>query len=399
MGSARVHNGGVKHPLTSKPCENMANQSNEDAVMTPVDVDHVHAPGSEVLSTLDPLYSRFTVSVGAPTVAVGASAGRLQHRFTAEHNVEPHRHHTHLSDLTQTAVEIAQITASNAKYYTDVATGALNKQYLSLEETLLQRITAKNRRNLRGVLLSIVVCLVLVIVVFGRKIRQKVTTSTASIAKETLEDEQLKNQTQALATAVVQTILTDQEVTVQAANFLREASNAPETQEALLALTLHCLRHPDSLDSLSDLVQKLLVRLASDPQARASVVELGSRVCKDEQLLEDLSGLALAVATDESLNSALNEIIMSVLALPEVHAAVTDILRQTACDLLQDVELKGVTQEFITQVVGDTTLQRESGAALYNSITHALTPGTIKMVGAGVIALSVAFIEVMLSGY
>lgn len=362
-------------------------------------IEHVHAPGSPNVSAVDPIYDRFTVSPAHPTVATGAAAGQLRHRFTALHSEQPQEHHTQLYDITQTAVELAHLTASNAKYYTDAATSVLNKRYLNIEETLLARITAKNRRYVRFVLVSILATIFLIIVVFGTKIRQKVTTSTASIAKETLENESLKDQTQQLAMAVVQTILTDKEVTVQAANFLKEASTTPETQEALLALTLHCLRHPDSLDSLTTLVQELLVRLSADPEARASVVAFGGRVCADEQLLAELKGLVLQILTDKQLNAAVNDILLAALQLPEVNAATTAVLHQSAKDLLQDSELKGVTREFITQVVGDSALQRESGAALYNSITHALTPGTIKMVGLGLIAVSVAFIEVMISGY
>ena len=65
--------------------------------------------------------------------------------------------------------------------------------------------------------------------------------------------------------AVVQTVLNDKEVTAHAASFLREASVVPETQQALLELTLHVLQHPDTLNEVAVLVKKLLDVLGNDP--------------------------------------------------------------------------------------------------------------------------------------
>ena len=87
---------------------------------------------------------------------------------------------------------------------------------------------------------------------------------TADFAKETLENESLKVQTQELARAVVQTVLNDSDVTTQAAVFLREAAAAPETQEALLKLTLHVLEHEESLKQLSALTVKVIAFLSTD---------------------------------------------------------------------------------------------------------------------------------------
>lgn len=90
------------------------------------------------------------------------------------------------------------------------------------------------------------------------------TDKTAGLAKETLENESLKIQTQELATAVVQTILNDKEITAYAAMFLKEASTTAETQQALLDLTMHVLQHPQTLDEANKLVKKIVVSMGSD---------------------------------------------------------------------------------------------------------------------------------------
>lgn len=50
----------------------------------------------------------------------------------------------------------------------------LNKQYTNIEDTLLARVGAANRRYIRFVILSIVFSVIFVILVFGAQIRKKV---------------------------------------------------------------------------------------------------------------------------------------------------------------------------------------------------------------------------------
>lgn len=124
-----------------------------------------------------------------------------------------------------------------------------------------------NQRRFRIMLLSALVAIIWVSAVFGARIRKSVTEQTADLAKETLENESLKVQTQELAMAVVQTVLNDKEITAHAAAFLKEASVAPETQAALLQLTVHILQHEETLAQLTALGKKLIADLADDKVA------------------------------------------------------------------------------------------------------------------------------------
>jgi hypothetical protein len=188
----------------------------------------------------------------------------------------------------------------------------------------MQSIHESNQRRFRIILLSSLLVAVWVTAVFGGRIRKAFTEQTAGLAKvyclyylyylyylcylyylyylylyylyylnylyhlyhlyflyflylyyiqETLENESLKVQTQELATAVVNTILEDKEITSQAAAFLKEASTAPETQQALLELTLHVLQHPETLEELSNITQKMIKNLADDKVRVCRVVE------------------------------------------------------------------------------------------------------------------------------
>jgi hypothetical protein len=133
-------------------------------------------------------------------------------------------------------------TAEAISYATRLYTQQINNAYGDLETAVMSRIKESNQRRFRMYFFPMTISVIVVTYFFGSEIRKTLTDQTAGLAKETLENENLKIQTQELATAVIQTILNDVEVTNQAAKFLQQAAGAPESQEALLRLTLHVLQ-------------------------------------------------------------------------------------------------------------------------------------------------------------
>lgn len=146
--------------------------------------------------------------------------------------------------------------------------------YEELEKTLMDKFHEKSQSRFRAFLLGTILLIGWISLVFGTRLRKYFTEQTAGLAKETLENESLKIQTQELATAVVQTILEDKDITSHAATFLKEASTAPETQQALLKLTMHILQHKDTMDEVTKIAQKLIKNLAND-----KVLHAWHRVC------------------------------------------------------------------------------------------------------------------------
>jgi hypothetical protein len=143
-------------------------------------------------------------------------------------------------------------------------TQAINHSIGDIEKILMERIHESNQRRFRIMFFSSAAFIITFFVLFGGTITKKLKSLTTGLALETLEDKSIKIQTQELAMAVVQTVLNDKDVTAQAASFLREAAQTPETQEALLKLTLHVLQHPDSVKELSLLTKQVLADLADD---------------------------------------------------------------------------------------------------------------------------------------
>lgn len=128
----------------------------------------------------------------------------------------------------------------------------------------MERIHESNQRRFRLTLGGVVIGITWFVIVFGERLSNWIRSMTTGLALETLEDKSIKIQTQELAMAVVQTVLNDKQVTAQAAAFLREAAQTPETQEALLKLTLHVLQHRDSVEQLTILSKKVIAELSKD---------------------------------------------------------------------------------------------------------------------------------------
>jgi hypothetical protein len=138
------------------------------------------------------------------------------------------------------------------------------QKYVDMEKNIMSRVNEKSTKRFRLYFVGTLAVIIVIPFAFRSHIKQAVTEQTAGIAKETLENESIKIQTQELAMAVVQTVLNDKEITAHAATFLKEASTTPQTQKALLDLTLHVLQHPQTLEETIRLSQKLINRLSAD---------------------------------------------------------------------------------------------------------------------------------------
>lgn len=205
--------------------------------------------------TSTPAASALTGSTSAPSSSAATSNSPTspgEHNDAAVHDAS-HPHHLDYTTIRNTTVQRLGDTIHFAE-----------QKYEVLERNLMQSINESNRRRFRLYFFGSILFIIIVTVIFGDRMRKSFTEKTAGLAKETLENESLKIQTQELAMAVVQTILNDKEITAHAATFLKEASSAAETQQALLELTMHVLQHPQTFDELLKLSQKLILNLGED---------------------------------------------------------------------------------------------------------------------------------------
>lgn len=263
----------------------------------------------------------------------------------------------------------------------------------------MERVNESNQRRFRIMFLGTILFGVWVIAVFGEKIRKTLAHETAGLARETLENESLKVQTQELAMAVVQTILNDKDITAHAATFLKDAASAPETQLALLQLTLHVLQHPDSLKEVTILMKNMIDNLVKDEEVQLSLSNLLQSVLAEPSFREALGSFLKDLCSDPELLKSVTELLTKIISNPNVTAASQQLLMQSTSVVLQDGEIVSKSKEFIAEVMDDDMLQREGGDALMKSVTYALKPGIRTIVGVFIISSSVALAKLMFSPF
>ena len=139
--------------------------------------------------------------------------------------------------------------------------------------------------------------------------------------------------------AVVQTILNDKEITAHAAAFLKEASTAPETQQALLKLTLHILQHKDTLKELTILSKRLLSNLTNDQEIIKELSALFVKVVEDKDLKSALVIVVFDLCQDPVVFQAIMELVMKVIVRADVVEATQSLLSEATSEVMKEEQI------------------------------------------------------------
>ena len=289
--------------------------------------------------------------------------------------------------------------SSKVAHQTHEVQRVLAQGYKGIEEQLLSRVRVQNKERFRNLALSISLGTIFVLAAFGEEIRSFFMKSTAEIATVTLEDESLKIQTKELATAVVQTILNDANVNTQAARFLKLAVETPETQKALLDLTLHVLEHPETLSQVVRLLSDAINVLHQDPKAAAQLGELLGSALQTEEVQSAVFLILERISADPGMQQVFSDLFVAVLANPEVATATNALFENAGSKAFESPLLLNQSREFVVEVVGDDRLQSKGGQALINSVSHAVRPSLYRVLGLGLCCFSAAALKVVLSPF
>jgi hypothetical protein len=122
----------------------------------------------------------------------------------------------------------------------------------------------KRRRQRRLLFFSAILYFYFLFKMYGQKAKDYITDEFVEVVKIILEKESLKETITSLAVGIIHALLQDAEVAATAAAFLRDAAAVPETQNALVGLTIHVLQHPDTIREFSLLIKNLIDVLVND---------------------------------------------------------------------------------------------------------------------------------------
>mmetsp|Transcript_23661 Transcript_23661/g.36515 ORF Transcript_23661/g.36515 Transcript_23661/m.36515 type:complete len:573 (-) Transcript_23661:74-1792(-) len=163
-------------------------------------------------------------------------------------------------------------------------------------------------------------------------------------------------------------------VLTKASNFLAEVIYNENTETALRTLVIKVLKSEEVLHELNVMLSKLFTDLVQDAKTLEQVTELLANVLAQEKIKSALHELVLNLIQDAVIFEKLIELVNRIVQDEEVKQTLTKILTNATHKTLSDDGIMQHTKEFAANLVGDSTIQRTGGDALWNTIGYSLAP-------------------------
>ncbi|OQR85230.1 hypothetical protein THRCLA_10731 [Thraustotheca clavata] len=214
----------------------------------------------------------------------------------------------------------------------------------------------------------------LCLIAFAPELKNSMSKTTAEVASETLQNENLQIQTQELASQIVQTVLNDPKVLNQALQFIKNLSESEITQTALVNLTSNVLNNPQTMAQVTKLSKQLLLNLLQDPTTLRQFVNLLKNAIADPATRESVIALLEKLMQDENTKARLAHLMSHTFVQEPVKKSVTNTLTNSLHDVMSNPDIQDHAKVFIGGVVRDETVQTQSGEAIWNTMSYVFTP-------------------------
>ena len=192
----------------------------------------------------------------------------------------------------------------------------------------------------------------------------------------------------------------EENVLNKASRFLSEVIYNEQTEEALKKLVLSVLKSDEVLNELQHLAKKLFTNLFQDEETLQQVIELLRNALAHEKIKEGLRNLALDLIQDETIFKQLLGLISRITDDESVKNALADVMKNATHQTLDDDGVMQHTKEFAANLVGDSTIQRTGGDALWNTIGYSISPSfstTIVITFMGICSLAIGMFALSMS--
>mmetsp|Transcript_15267 Transcript_15267/g.58035 ORF Transcript_15267/g.58035 Transcript_15267/m.58035 type:complete len:302 (+) Transcript_15267:56-961(+) len=246
--------------------------------------------------------------------------------------------------------------------------------YKEIEARLMRTTRASNVEQIRLALTAAALVTVWVFSVFGRHIRRFFSKQTAEVARETLENEELQARTQELAAAVVRTILNDEDILVKITAFIRNTADDDNLRDALVQLALHILQHDDTLAEVKVLGLKLVDYILKDETVTIEAGALVQRTWNLPEVRTATLDLLVDLLQTQEVNQAVLALLTSVADEPVFKSKLQELLIAATHGVVIDKGVHTAAKDFVHEVVTDTDVQRTGGRSLRASVWYSLEP-------------------------
>ncbi|KAI9911035.1 hypothetical protein PsorP6_011027 [Peronosclerospora sorghi] len=212
------------------------------------------------------------------------------------------------------------------------------------------------------------------IVAFGPELKLGMSKHTADVASRSLQDETLRDNTRALASQIVQTVLNDPKVLDQASMFLQRLLMMESTRGALQRLVTQTLQDPQTRSHVAALTKQTVRVLLDDPETVRQMVDFLRSAVVAPETKEALMLLLDQLMHDDQTRANVTHLLAHTLLQDIVKQSVGETLRASVHDVLNRRDVQDHTKEFISDVIRDQTVQAQGGEAIWETFKYALTP-------------------------
>ena len=192
----------------------------------------------------------------------------------------------------------------------------------------------------------------------------------------------------------------DDNVLHRASAFLSKVIYNDKTEAALKSLVVSVLKSEEMIKEIRALAASLFQELIVDQRTKDQVVELVKEVVAQESVKKAVTELIIDLLRDDEIFEKFLDLISRIFGDESVKESVRILLTNAAHETLIDEGIVQHTKEFAASLVADSTIQRTSGDALWNTIGYSLSPSegtTIVLVFVGVLSLALGFFALTMS--
>ena len=241
--------------------------------------------------------------------------------------------------------------------------------YPWLEAPLLsaqQSLRAHDSSGFRAALIALLVLSLVLLVAFGKEIRQQVTQNTGDVAADVLSHAELQIRASDLAKAVINEVITDKDIHDKVALFVQDLLADQYVRQSVAELLVWSLK--------SESVRESMYWLLAHPETQDSTAKLMYDVLQSPNVKEASAELAQWVVTQPHTYQVTQDMFQSLFSSQPLLDQGTKFMTYAAWESMADPSIVDQCARLMEGVLGDPRVQKRGGDAVWGAMTWMLNP-------------------------
>lgn len=212
------------------------------------------------------------------------------------------------------------------------------------------------------------------IYIFWDQIKGKVGKEGVEFANNVLTDEKVKTGAEELSKSVLTRVLTDQQTMEQLTVLLNKLSNDEQTLNMIVQLLLGTIKDSKTKESAQEFLKTSLVFLIEDPTVQQKSIEFVKIILLNPSTQETLNWLLYNALKSKQVQDEAANFVGSLTKDPYVMSQLTELLKQSALNVLNDKTVNEEAKIFVKQVLSDKDVHENASDAIWSTLIKTVTP-------------------------